>query len=62
MGIHSIHPKFLDIKYLGIYNPKQNEVSRIAINDIPTSVIKEVEKKCNWLLKMAYVFLFFKHI
>lgn len=44
MGIHSIHPKFLDIKYLGIYNPKRNEVSRIAINDISISVIKEVEK------------------
>lgn len=44
MGIHSIHPEFLDIKYIGIYNPRRNEVSRIAINDIPTSIIREVEK------------------
>lgn len=43
MGLHSIHPEFEDIKYLGIYNPRLNIMSRIAVTDIPEEVIKEVE-------------------
>lgn len=43
MGLHSIHPEFQGIKYLGIYNPRLNEVCRIAVDDIPESVITEVE-------------------
>ena len=43
MGLHSIHPEFKDIQYLGIYNPRLNTVSRIAVADIPTDIIKEVE-------------------
>jgi hypothetical protein len=45
MGLHSIHPEFKDIKYLGIYNPRLNTVSRIAVADIPKEVISEVEKE-----------------
>ena len=44
MGIHSIHPEFKSIKYLGIYNPRLNIVFRYAISNIPKSVIQEVEK------------------
>lgn len=44
MGLHSIHPEFKDIKYLGIYNPRLNTVYRIAVTDIPEDVIKEVER------------------
>lgn len=33
-GLHSIHPEFKDIKYLGIYNPRMNTASRIAVEDI----------------------------
>ena len=43
MGLHSIYPEFKKIKYLGIYNPRLNIVSRISVNDIPQSVIDEVE-------------------
>ncbi len=43
MGLHSIHPEFQGIKYLGIYNPRLNEVCRIAVDDIPEDVITEVE-------------------
>ncbi len=43
MGLHSIHPEFKDIQYLGIYNPRQNIASRIAVTDIPEEVIKEVD-------------------
>ena len=32
--LHSIHPEFKDVKYLGIYNPRMNTVSRIAVEDI----------------------------
>ncbi len=44
MGLHSIHPEFKDIEYLGIFNPRQNTVSRIAVADIPEDVIKEVDR------------------
>ena len=43
MGLHSIHPEFKNIKYLGIYNPRLNNVYRIAVSDIPDEVIEEVE-------------------
>ena len=43
MGLHSIHPEFKSIKYLGIYNPKLNIVSRIAVEDISEQVINEIE-------------------
>ncbi|WP_421789901.1 hypothetical protein [Gardnerella sp. DNF01192] len=34
MGLHSIHPEFQNIKYLGIYNPRMNKVYRIAVENI----------------------------
>lgn len=43
MGLHSIHSEFQNVKYLGIYNPRTNEVSRIAITDIAQDIIDEVE-------------------
>lgn len=45
MGLHSIHPEFKDVKYLGIYNPRMNTASRIAVEDISDEVIKKVEKE-----------------
>ena len=45
MGLHSIHPEFKDVKYLGIYNPWMNTASRIAVEDISDEVIKKVEKE-----------------
>ncbi|MDA3768706.1 hypothetical protein PF586_09895 [Lactobacillus delbrueckii] len=45
MGLHSVHPEFQSIKYLGIYNPRLNQVSRIAVADIPEDVIRKVEEK-----------------
>lgn len=45
MGLHSIHPEFQNVKYLGIYNPRMNEVSRITVADIPREVIDEVESE-----------------
>lgn len=45
MGLHSIHPEFQSIKHLGTYNPRMNEVSRIAVADIPRDVIDEVESE-----------------
>ena len=43
MGLHSIHPEFQNIRYLGIFNPRQNTVSRIAVTDIPDEIIRQVE-------------------
>lgn len=45
MGLHSVHSEFHDVKYLGIYNPRRNEVSRIAVADISQDVIDEVESE-----------------
>lgn len=45
MGLHSIYPEFRDVKYLGIYNPRTNKVSRIAVADIPQDMIDEVESE-----------------
>ncbi len=44
MGLHSVHPEFKAIKYLGIYNPRLNYIYRIAVADIPIEVIQEVER------------------
>lgn len=44
MGLHSIHPEFQKIQYLGIYNPRMNLVYRIAAEKIPNDVICEVER------------------
>lgn len=43
MGLHSVHPEFQKIKYLGIFNPRLNTVSRIAVKDIQVEVIQKVE-------------------
>jgi len=43
MGLHSIHPEFQNMKYLGIYNPRANVASRLATADISADVIAEVE-------------------
>lgn len=45
MGLHSIHPEFQNVKYLGTYNPRKNEIARIAVEDIPKDIIDEVEQK-----------------
>lgn len=43
MGLHSIHPEYENVKYLGVYNPRMNIVYRLDVNDIPTDVISTVE-------------------
>lgn len=45
MGLHSVHPEYKSIRYLGIFNPRTNTVYRIDINNIPAHVIDEVEGK-----------------
>lgn len=44
MGLHSVHPEYQGVKYLGVYNPRQNLVYRLAVDDIPADVIDEVER------------------
>lgn len=43
MGLHSIHPEYENVKYLGVYNPRMNVVYRLAVTDIPADVISTVE-------------------
>ena len=45
MGIHSIHPEYKNVKYLGVYNPRMNVVYRLDVNLISEEVISEVESK-----------------
>lgn len=43
MGLHSIHPEYQEVKYLGLYNPRLNTVYRMAVEDIPADTIAQVE-------------------
>lgn len=43
MGLHSVHPEFKQIEYLGIFNPRLNQVYRLAVKDIPEDIIQIVE-------------------
>ena len=45
MGLHSIHPEFKDIKYLGIYNPRLNIVYQLAVDKISSYIISKVENE-----------------
>ena len=45
MGLHSIHPEFKNIKFLGIYNPRLNYVYRLNVTQIPSEVIAEVSAR-----------------
>lgn len=42
--LHSPLTWWHDFKYLGIYNPRLNEVHRISVDHIPEDVITEVER------------------
>lgn len=44
MGLHSIHPEFKNVKYIGIFNPRLNKVYYLETNKIPDDVIRQVEK------------------
>ena len=44
MGLRSIHTEFQNVKYLGVYNPRLNEVYRISVDAIPRDVIAEVDR------------------
>lgn len=44
MGLHSIHPEFKNIKYIGIFNPRLNTVYYLSTDEIPDDVIHQVEK------------------
>lgn len=43
MGLHSIHPEYQNVRYLGIYNPRLNLVYRLDVTKISDEVISEVE-------------------
>ena len=43
MGLHSIHPEYKNVKYLGVYNPRMNVVYRLDVSKIPEDVISTVE-------------------
>ena len=42
LGTHSVHPEFKNIKRLGIFNPRLNNVYLLDIESIPSEVIQEV--------------------
>ena len=44
MGLHSVHPEFQSIRYLGIFNPRTNTASRLSVDSISVGIIEEVEK------------------
>ena len=44
MGLHSVHPEYKAIKYLGIYNPRLNMVYRVDVDSITEETIRSVDK------------------
>lgn len=44
MGIHSIHPEFKTINYIGIFNPRSNMVFRYDLSKLSEETKKEVEE------------------
>ena len=44
MGLRSIHAEFQNVRYLGVYNPRLDEVYRISVDHIPRDVIVEVDR------------------
>ena len=44
MGIHSIHPEFKDIKYLGVYNPRLNMVFKYDLSNLAETTKDMVEQ------------------
>ena len=45
MGMHSKHPEYKTIKYLGIYNPRISKVYRYPVDRLSTETIKRVEEE-----------------
>lgn len=45
MGINSKHDEFIEIKKLGIFNPRLNIVYLMNISDIPEDIINQVSKE-----------------
>lgn len=45
MGLRSVHPEFIPITHLGLFNPRLNKVYRIAIADIPLGTINTVKSE-----------------
>lgn len=44
LGVHSVHSEFINIKKLGIFNPRLNRVYQISVDDIKEDAIKAVER------------------
>lgn len=45
MGIHSEHKEFENIKQLGVFNPRLNNIYLLEISDISSDTINEVSKE-----------------
>lgn len=45
MGLHSTHPEYSSVKYLGLYNPRMNIVYRYDVANLSQDVIDAVEKE-----------------
>ena len=45
MGLHSVHPEYKHVKYLGVYNPRMNVVYRLDVSKISADVISTVESE-----------------
>ena len=43
LGLHSVHPEYRDVKYLGVYNPRMNMVYRYPVADISDEAIEELD-------------------
>lgn len=45
LGIHSVHNEYKNIKYIGIYNPRLNNVYRYSLSLVSEEAIRYIEKE-----------------
>lgn len=43
MGLHSIHPEYKQVRYIGVYNPRSNTVYRLDVRVIPAVLVQYLE-------------------
>lgn len=43
LGIHSVDDEYQSVKYLGVCNPRRNEVYLVSVSDLPRDLISEVD-------------------
>lgn len=44
MGLHSVHPEYKNVRFLGVYNPRMNLIYKYDVGKLSKDIIREVEE------------------